>query len=115
MSQNISENKITKQIIEGLEYKGYRVFKIFNGGVFGGVRNGKAVFRQKDPKYKGVSDLIAINKKDNKLLFIEVKGKGGSPSDEQLQFIDMVDGIARVRGCLAYNFGGVEKLINKNL
>lgn len=107
----VSENEITGQIIEGLKFSGYRVFKVYNGGVFGGVRQGQAVFRKKPEEYKGVSDLIAINKKKKKLLFIEVKAKGNYASKEQLEFIDLVDGIESVRGLVAYDFGDLEKII----
>ncbi len=110
-TSKFSENEITQQIIEGLKYSGYRVFKIFNGGVFGGIRQGKAVFRKKPEEYKGVSDLIAVNKKRGKLLFIEVKTKGNYASQEQLDFIDLIDGIETVRGIVAYNFGDIEKII----
>lgn len=107
----VSENEITGQIIEGLKFSGYRVFKVYNGGVFGGVRQGQAVFRKKPEEYKGVSDLIAINKKKKKLIFVEVKAGNNKPSKEQLEFIDLVDGIESVRGLVAYDFGDLEKLI----
>jgi hypothetical protein len=107
----VSENEITWQIIEGLKFSGYRVYKVYNGGVFGGIRQGQAVFRKKPEEYRGVSDLIAINKKKKKLLFIEVKAGNNKPSKEQLEFIELVDGIESVRGLVAYDFGDLEKII----
>jgi hypothetical protein len=110
-TQKVSENEITRQIIEGLKLSGYRIFKVYNGGVFGGIRQGQAVFRKKPEEYRGVSDLIAINKKKKKLLFIEVKAKGNYASKEQLDFIDLVDGLESVRGIVAYDFGDLKKII----
>jgi len=110
-TQKVSENEITQQIIEGLKFSGYRVYKVYNGGVFGGIRQGQAVFRKKPEEYKGVSDLIAINKKKKKLIFIEVKAGNNKPSQEQLEFIDLVEGLEIVSGVVAYNFGDLEKII----
>lgn len=110
-TQKVSENEITWQIIEGLKFSGYRVFKVYNGGVFGGIRQGQAVFRKKPEEYRGVSDLIAINKKKKKLLFVEVKAKGNYASQEQLEFINLVDGLESVRGIVAYDFGDLDKII----
>ena len=84
----ISEVAITNQIIEYLEIKGWRVWKIYNAGVPAGVRDGKMTFRRKPEEYKGVPDLFAMKEGYN-MLWLEVKGSGGKPSLEQQEFIDL--------------------------
>ncbi len=103
------ENETTKQIIDGLELSGYRVYKIYNGGVPARVAGGKIIYKAKPKKYKGVSDLLAIKKK--KMLFIEVKHGKNKPSQEQLEFLELVDGVESIGGVIAYDFGDLEEFI----
>ena len=105
------ENKITKQIVDGLRANGYRVFKIYNGAVPARVAGGRIIYKTKPKEYKGISDLLAINKKKKKMLFVEVKAEKNKPSDEQLEFIDLVNSVESIKGIIAYNFDDLEEYI----
>ena len=107
----VSENDITNQIIDGLHLNGYICKKIYNGGVPARAFQNKIIYKTKPPEYKGVPDLIAINTKKKKLLFIEVKKKGNYPSLEQKEFINMIKSIETVRGVVAYGFEDIDELV----
>ena len=101
----LNENQTTKQIIEYLEWNGYRVWKLYNGG----VSDGKGGYRKKPDKYKGVPDIVAI-KESGEVLFVEVKReKGGKVSPEQAEFIRLVNTCNRVRGVIARNIEEVKE------
>ena len=103
MTKKQTENEIKKQITDYLKLNGYKVFRINNVGIFNAKRQ-CYIFKGE----KGVSDLLAISKRKNQILFIETKVKPRKPTAEQLEFLDLVDGITSVKGILAYN---IEDLI----
>ncbi len=105
------ENVTTKQITDGLKLSGYRVFKIYNGGVPATVKSGKIIYKKKPKESKGVSDLLAINKRKKKMLFIEVKGSNNKPSKEQIEFLKLVNSVESIHGITAYDFKDLEEII----
>lgn len=82
----MSESQLLSSIIEYLELFGGRVYRIYNGGVPAGVRNGKLAFRRKNEKHKGVSDLICFLR--GRTFFIETKTNNGQITKEQSVFLD---------------------------
>src|SRR3990167_5780186 len=78
----IKESEILAMTKQILSLHGYKVYRINNAGTW----NGRAyVFHGT----KGVPDLIAIN--DGNVLFVECKGTSGKVSDEQREFINLVN------------------------
>lgn len=80
------ETTLTNQLIELLQYKGYTVKKIYNGGVPALVRNGRIVYKKKSEEYRGIPDLLAYNVKTKHFMFIEVKTPNRKLKPEQLEF-----------------------------
>jgi hypothetical protein len=80
-----SEQEIQKTIIDYLRIKQYVVFKHHSTGST--IRGGKPVFFAYGEK--GISDIIACST-DGRFVAIEVKKKGGKPSQEQLEFLARV-------------------------
>jgi len=85
-----TENEVLKAVEEYLEWKGWHCFRIYNGGVPARAINNQIIYKKKDPKYAGVTDLIAI-KKEYPVLFIEVKATGKKPQPKQIYFISLVN------------------------
>jgi signal recognition particle subunit SEC65 len=83
------ETQKTEEIIDALHKLGYTVKKIYNGGTPARVFNNKIIYKKKPDEYKGIPDLIAINKKKKLFLFIEVKREKGRVKPEQAEFIEM--------------------------
>ena len=94
----MKEKEIQKQIKDYLELSGYQVYRINNTGIWN-EKNKCFIFHGS----KGVSDIIAISKKLHQILFIETKSKPNKLSKEQLEFLNLVDGIQSVKGILAYS------------
>lgn len=111
MKIKLNENQVTNQVIDGLKLSGYRVWKIYNGGIPARAIGGKVLFRRKNDEYRGLPDLLAINPKKGHLLFIECKSSIGRASLEQLDFLSLVSSIRSVRGCVAKSFDDVTKLL----
>lgn len=101
----ISEKEIQQQIIHGLELLGYSVYRINNTGIYN-QKTGKYFFHGK----AGVPDILAINYKRNKLLFIECKSLTGKVSEDQLNFFKIIDGITIVKGCVARSWEDVKTM-----
>ena len=87
----ITENETTNAIKTVLESVGYKVYKIYNGGVPARAAKGKIIYRKKDPEQKGVSDLIAVHKERRRVLFVECKSSTGKLKPEQKEFLTAVD------------------------
>ena len=101
-----SENDVTKAIIEYLRLKKYRVYKLYNGAIAQRVAGNKIIYKKKDPEMDGVSDLIAL-REGYPILFIEVKGTNGKPSDDQLEFLRLVNASDVATGLVANNIEDV--------
>mgnify|MGYP001595894132 CR=1 FL=1 len=104
-----TENEVTSAIIDGLNVRGYKVYKTFAGTapIF---HKSQMVFRRQKPglQTKGMSDLIAIG--HGKLLFIEVKSSTGKASPEQIEFLKSLESIKVVKGTVANCWEDVTKL-----
>lgn len=90
-----SENEVKKVIKEYLEYNGWKVYRINNGGTYRGKGNdGKNKFSfAGDP---GVPDLFC--RKRGVLgyqMWIECKATGRKPSKEQQEFINDINSIPK--------------------
>jgi hypothetical protein len=100
-----SENQVKKAIKDYLELSGYHVFRINNGAVFNQKQNCWISHQT-----KGVPDLLCINKKLRRLLFIETKATKKKASIDQLVFLDNIDGIYSVQGMVC---DSLDSLISK--
>lgn len=96
--------------IQALHARGYHIYKIYNGGV-PQFRNNQTFFKKKPDEYKGVPDIIAINKKKGHLLFLEMKSSTGRPSEEQLKFMDMVNSVKEVNGAIVNSIDDVLSIL----
>ena len=103
-----SENEATRQVIDYLELKKYRVFKIYNGAIAQRVVSGKIIYKKKDQKMSGVPDLIAL-REGYPILFIEMKGTGGRASDNQKEFLRLVNEANGAKGLVAW---GIDEVVN---
>lgn len=104
------EKDIQKAIIQLLRLQRFVIFK-HNSTQFG-VRNGER-FAFRSESSRGVSDLIACSPK-GRFWAIEVKRKGGKPTDEQLAFIANINS-AGGKAFIAYSLDDVMvALENKN-
>lgn len=83
-----TENEVKKAVKEYLEYKGYTVYRINNGGVFRG-KNKKGSDSFSFAGTPGVADLYAV-KPLLKPVWVEVKATGRKPSESQLEFGDNI-------------------------
>ena len=91
------ENIVTKAVKELLVMHSYKVYKIYNGALPIRTREGKIVYKRKDPEEKGVPDILAI--KPNKWqLWVEVKAGKNKMTPEQEQFLIDLQGIPNVYG-----------------
>lgn len=88
-----SENDVKRDVVNYLELSGYQCFRINNGAVYNKKRD-CWIFQGKP----GVSDLLAVNKRLGRILFIELKATKKKPSQNQIDFLNLVDGIRSVRG-----------------
>ena len=79
-----SENDVKKAIKVYLEFNGYKVKRINNGGIYRG-KNAKGKDRYSFSGEAGVGDLYATKKADFPL-WIETKKTGEEPTDEQYKF-----------------------------
>ena len=78
----MTEAEITKQIREYLTQRGIFHFKVF--------QSGRGMGRAK----RGVSDILACYK--GRFVAIEVKGRNGKASDDQIKFLNDVNSAAGV-------------------
>lgn len=99
-----TESTVQKQIKEYLEVLGYSVYRINNTGIFNKERNAY-IFHGT----AGVPDLIAL-KRGQKILFIECKGTGKKPTEDQVEFMDMVNNST---GMMAVCADSLEKIIKE--
>ena len=60
MKIKLSENEATKQVIDYLELKKYRVYKIYNGAVAQGVANNRIIYRKKEEKMLIYEELLDL-------------------------------------------------------
>ncbi|GIK15016.1 MAG: hypothetical protein BroJett002_37230 [Candidatus Brocadia sinica] len=100
--KKINENGVKKAIKEWLEWHGYKVFRINNGGVYSAKRE-KYIFHGK----AGFSDMVAI--KEPYILFIETKATGKKCSEEQEEFLRSVNNCGTPAGFMADSFEAFEK------
>lgn len=103
--QKETEQGIQKIIIDYLKLKKFIVFKHRNVGIY----------KQKTKKYiplsfgeKGISDIIACSTQ-GLFVAIEVKKKGGKPSENQLEFLERVRRNGGI-GILAYSLDDVTEI-----
>lgn len=96
-----TESTVQKQLKEYLEIMRYTVYRINNTGIFNKEKNAY-IFHGT----AGVPDLIAL-KKGHKMLFIECKGTGKKPTEEQTEFIDLVNSST---GVMAICVDSLEKI-----
>lgn len=101
-----TENDVKKAITQWLEYHGWEVYRINNGGVWNAQRK-RYIFHGK----KGFSDIVAIKKPH--ILFIETKAPGKKLSDEQEVFLQSINDCNQVAGFYADSFDRFEKEIKK--
>ena len=106
----MSENDVTKGILDYLRLQKYHVYKIYNGGVPACAKGNIITYKKKLEEYKGVPDIIAL-KKDYPILFIEVKDKGNKPSEEQIEFLKLVNSSNGPKGIVAYSLEDIIKLV----
>lgn len=84
-----SENEVKKAIKEYLEFNGWKVYRINNGGQYRGKnKNGKD--RYSFAGDTGVPDLYCM-KKGNSPLWVETKATGKKPSAGQTEFIKLAN------------------------
>lgn len=84
-----TENEVKKAIKQYLELKGYKVYRINNGGVYRG-KNKDGENRFSFAGDSGVPDLYAIKNGDYPI-WIEVKATGKKPSVSQCKFEENVN------------------------
>jgi len=116
MSKTTPENKLTNAVIDLLHIHGYKVKKIFNGGVPARAIGGKIIYKTKPAEYRGVPDLLAYYPHRD-LLFVEVKANKNTATPEQKAFIGDVLGISNVKGLIlnekAWRDGVLEEYIRE--
>lgn len=100
-----SENEVKRDVVNYLELSGYQCFRLNNGAVYN-KKNDCWIFKGT----KGVSDLLCVNKKLNKMIFIELKSSVGKASQDQLDFLNLVDGITSCRGMV---INSLDSLLSK--
>ena len=76
----MSANKLTKQIVDFLNFNGFVAWKVYNGGVYD-PKIGK--YRNDPTKKKGVFDVNGFRKSDGKHIEIEIKWGKDKVSDDQ--------------------------------
>ena len=99
---NMKEQEIQKQIIDYLKLKKFVVFKHRNVGIY---KKSTGTYIPLSYGEKGISDIIACSP-NGVFCAIEVKNKGGKPSQEQTEFLDRVRRNKGV-GILAYNLDDI--------
>lgn len=99
--QNETEQGIQKAIIDYLRLKKFVAFKHHSTGST--IREGKAVFFKHGDR--GIADVIGCSP-SGRFIAIEVKKKGGKPSEEQIQFIESVNASGGI-GIIAYSLDDV--------
>lgn len=84
-----TENEVKKAIKDYLEFNGYEVYRINNGGGFRGFnKDGKQRFSFAGTP--GVADLYAVKKGDYPI-WIETKATGKKPSASQIMFGEVIN------------------------
>lgn len=111
MKIKITENDVKKQIMQGLEYQGWKVWRINNAGIYSKKTNGYYFHGS-----AGISDLLAI--KNDKMLFIECKRPKGKLSGLQIGFLNAVNGVKIIKAfkaeCFADCLTEITRLNNFN-
>lgn len=101
----MNETDLMNEIRLNLSELGYKNFRINTGKVR--LADGRW-FTTGTPN--GFSDILCVQPKTGRAMFIEVKVKPNTPTKEQLQFIKVM----REQGALcvvAYSWGDVERMI----
>jgi Holliday junction resolvase len=83
--------------VDGLNYNGWKVWRVNNQGVFNQKTGGYYFHGQ-----PGLPDLIAI--KGNKLLFVECKAPKKKMTEAQKEFLGLIDGVTSVIGVKACSY-----------
>lgn len=103
----IKENDVKKAIREYLELKGYKVYRINNGGSYRG-KNKKGGARYSFAGSPGVPDLYAM-KDGSSPLWIETKSTGERATASQLEFGELAN---KTVGTLWVCADSLDKFIN---
>jgi len=106
-TKKVSEQNIQKEIFDYLKSKNFIVFKHRNVGIF----------VQKTGKYiplptgeHGISDVIGCSP-SGRFIAVEVKKKGGKPSDHQIEFLRRIKASGGI-AILAYSLDEVRAVID---
>lgn len=101
------EKDLQKQILDYLSYKKGKYWRVNSGAVVAENKGKKRFFRFNS--INGVSDIIGINK-EGIFIAIEVKVKPNKLTQEQKDFIDMVNFFGGI-GIVAYKLEDVSMII----
>lgn len=105
-----TENEVKKAVKEYLEYKGYSVYRINNGGVFRGTgKDGKNKFSFAGDA--GVADLYAV-KVAQKTLWVETKATGKVASKSQIMFAANINSTGHSRWFCVDSLDAIRKYID---
>ena len=105
------ETILTNALIRRLAFYGYKVKKVYNGGVPARCFNNRIVYKTKDEESKGIPDLIAYNARRKHFMFIEVKAKKKKGSPEQEEFISSFNKCKKYEAFICWN----ESLLEEHL
>ena len=105
------ESIVTTQVIEALQYAGYTVKKIYNGGVPALVRNNQIIYKKKSEAYRGIPDLLAYNIRKKQFLFIEMKRPKGRVKPHQKEFMESFNQCEKFESIVARNLDDVKKYL----
>ncbi|MCR4293656.1 MAG: VRR-NUC domain-containing protein [Candidatus Kuenenia sp.] len=85
-----SENQVKQAIKEYLEFDGYEVYRINNGGTKRKDKNGKEFYTFAGTP--GVFDLYCVRPRHSDM-WIESKATGKKPSEDQIKFMKLVNSV----------------------